>query len=164
MSGYSGLSTGGYNYEPEGGFEGTFGTPGFKYNTGKADPKKSSSNKDAAQLFLDAFTKGMGYTSKKDKYRDSLTGPSFLGSSSDGNQIGFSGGMGGDLTFVAPPKPSFGGITIPGQEGEEGWGSKLGRVALGAGAGALTGMTGGTVGGGWLGAGGGLLGGLSGIV
>lgn len=163
MSGYSGLSTGGYNYEPEGGFEETFGTPGFKYNIGKADPKKASSNKDAAQLFLDTFKEGMGYTNKN-KYRSSSTGPSFLGTSSDGNQIGFSGGMGGDLTFVAPPKPSFGGMTIPGVEGEEGWGTKLAKVALGAGAGALTGMAGGAVGGGWLGAGGGLLGGLGGAL
>lgn len=155
MSGYSGFKTDDYIYKPKGGFSGDFGSSNFKYDSG------SSNFSDAAKGFLNAFVKGL---EGRDKYREQAS-PSFIGVGRDSSGGGgFTGGMSGELSFVPAGGSSFGGVNIPGVEGEEGWGTKLAKVALGAGAGALTGMAGGAVGGGWLGAGGGLLGGLGGVL
>lgn len=117
MSGYSGFKTDDYIYKPKGGFSGDFGSSNFKYNSGGSDFS------DAAKGFLSAFTEGL---KGRDKYREQSS-PMFIGAGKDGSSSGgFTGGMSGELSFVPPGGPSFGGMYIPGQEGKKGFGSTIG--------------------------------------
>jgi hypothetical protein len=63
------------------------------------------------------------------------------------------GGMNDDLTVIHHPSAGYGPMMIPGSPPKEGVGSKLGKLAIGVGVGALTGGWGGAALGGLQGAG-----------
>jgi len=141
----AGWTTGDIGYTPKGGFTGSFGGSDYKYSEGSGSLLKKGAA--AALPFLKDFASGLSGRNKNQAaaFLQGDMKPT-AGSSS-------TGGMNNDLTIVHSPSAAYGPMMIPGSPAKEGVGSKLGKLAVGVGIGALTGGWGGAAMGGLQGAG-----------